>query len=203
MGNGYEPDQNRSPFGEQSGTKLPGKAEKDTSALRRSKGAESKGGLTPSRETQRLECRPSSDRDFSSSLATSLGTSGTFLLEQCRCQSQTRCDGPRLSRAWRGRRLPGPRRQHWNGRRWRRTHRGVSSGTGRSRQRRVSLDHLLFHTRSALLTAGRYKESALFHTRSRRSAREKMKPGRHGVPAQFGVHGRRNSARVPRRKREK
>src|SRR5258708_3868117 len=153
MGNGYEADQKHSPLCEPSRTKLPGKAEKDTSALRRSKGAESKGGLTPSRETQRLECRPSSERDFSSSLATSLGTSGTFLLEQCRCQSQTRCDGPRLSRAWRGRRLPGPRRQHWNGRRWRRTHRGVSSGTGRSRQRRGGVGTLLFLTRSAVLDA--------------------------------------------------
>src|SRR6266481_714864 len=117
MGNGYEPSQNRSWFGGGLGARLLGKAEKDTSSLRRSEGAESKGGLTPSRETQPLECRPSSDRDFSSSPATSLETSGTFLLEQYRCRSRTRCDGPRPSRAWRGRRPPEPRRRHWNGRR--------------------------------------------------------------------------------------
>src|SRR2546427_2632920 len=74
MGNGYEPSQNRSWFGGRSGARLLGKAEKDTSSLRRSEGAESKGGLTPSRETQPMECRPSSDRDSFSSPATSLGT---------------------------------------------------------------------------------------------------------------------------------
>src|ERR1700687_267409 len=109
MGNGYEPDQNRSWFDGQLGTKLPGKAEKDTSSLRRSEGAESKGGMTPSRETLPTECRPSSDRDFSSSPATSLGTSGTCARKQCPCLSRTRCDGPRPSRAWRGRRLPNTR----------------------------------------------------------------------------------------------
>src|ERR1700674_1574506 len=166
MGNGYEPDQNRSWFGGQLGTKLPGKAEKDTSALRRSEGAESKGGLIPPRETQPMECHPSSDRDSSSSPATSLGTSGTFLLEQCPCLSRTRCDVPRPLRAWRGRRLPGPRRKQRNGRRWRRKHRGASSETGRSRQRRVSSDHSPFHTRSASPTVGRCKESAPFHTTS-------------------------------------
>src|SRR6267378_4281629 len=167
MGNGYEPDQNRSWFGGRSGARLLGKAEKDTSALRRSEGAVSKGGLTPSRETLPTECRPSSDRDFSSSPATSLGTSGTCARKQCPCLSRTRYDGPRPSPAWRGPRLPGPRRRHWNGRRWRRTHRGASSETDRSRPLRVRSDHLLFRTRSASPVSGRCKESALFHTTSR------------------------------------
>src|SRR2546430_16214784 len=83
MGNGYEPSQNRSWFGGPSGARLLGKAEKDTSSLRRSEGAESKGGLTPSRETPPMECRPSSDRDSFSSPATSLGTSGTCARKQC------------------------------------------------------------------------------------------------------------------------
>src|SRR5260370_6842641 len=50
MGNGYEPDQNRSWFGGRSRARLLGKPEKDTSALRHSTGAVSQGALTPPRQ---------------------------------------------------------------------------------------------------------------------------------------------------------
>src|SRR2546423_13281499 len=163
-GNGYERDRGRSWFGGQSGAKLPGKAGRDTSVRRRSAGAESRGWLTPSRGQPPVADHPSSDKDSFSNPATSLGTSGTFLLEQCRCRSRTRYDGRRPSRAWRGPRLPAPPRRRRCGRQWRRTHRGASSETGRLRQQQVSLGHSLGRTKNASPASSRHKESGTSRT---------------------------------------